>query len=61
LRTHLPAQIPRAPRTEFVQAMEDRFKDDDPVTAYRRYYVISKDRERGLWAYTRRAAPVFPE
>jgi hypothetical protein len=59
LRMNLPAQIPHATRTEFVQAMEDRFKDADPVVAYRRYYVISKDQERGLWHYTRRQAPQF--
>ena len=59
LRNNVPAQILRAPRTDFVQAMEDRFKDPDAVIAYRRYYVISKDRERGLWKYTRREAPVF--
>jgi len=59
LRKNIPVQIPHAPRTEFVQAMEDRFKDTDPVTAYRRYYVISKDQERGLWHYTRRPAPQF--
>jgi len=59
LKANLPAQIPCALRTEFVQAMEDRFKDPDPVIAYRRYYVISKDQERGLWHYTRRDAPQF--
>ena len=59
LKMNLPAQIPRAPRTEFVQAMDERFKDPDPVIAYRRYYVISKDQERGLWHYTRRTAPQF--
>lgn len=59
LKANLPAQILRAPRTEFVQAMEDRFKDPDPVVAYRRYYVLSKDKERGLWHYTKRPAPQF--
>jgi hypothetical protein len=59
LKANLPAQILRAPRTEFVQAMENRFKDPDPVIAYRKYYLISKGEERGLLQYTRREAPYF--
>ena len=59
LRDNLPTNIPHGLRTEFVQAMEERFKDPNPVTAYRQYYVISKDQERGLWHFTRRPAPTF--
>lgn len=61
LRANLPTGIPRQPRTEFVQAMEDRFKDPDPITAYRRYYLISKGKERGMLNYTRRGPPQFLE
>lgn len=53
-----PKQL-QGPQTQFVQAMEDRFKDSDPVVAYRRYYVISKGQERGMWKYTKREPPVF--
>ena len=49
----------QGPQTAFVQAMEERFKDPDPVVAYRRYYVISKGQERGMWKYTKRDPPNF--
>ncbi len=58
LASHPPAGL-TGDRTSFVQAMEDRFKDPDPVVAYRRYYVISKGEERGMWKYTKRDPPVF--
>lgn len=61
LLKNLPAQIPNEKRTEFVQAMEDRFKHKNPVIAYRTYYVVSKGNERGLLHYTRRNEPEFIE
>jgi hypothetical protein len=39
--------------------MEDRFKHDDSIIAYRAYYTICKGKERNLWTYTRRAPPQF--
>lgn len=57
LSAHPPVSL-SGERTLFVQAMEDRFKDPDPVVAYRRYYVVSKGEERGMWKYTRRPAPL---
>ena len=54
-----PSRMLRAKRKEFVQAMEDRFKDPDPIIAYRRYYKISKGQERGMLKYTRRQPPEF--
>ena len=54
-----PPKELQGPQTAFVQAMEERFKDPDPVVAYRRYYVISKGQERGMWKYTKRDPPNF--
>ena len=59
LRANLPPGIPNQPLQTFVQAMEDRFKDDNPIVAYRTYYKISKGEERGLLKYTRREIPKF--
>lgn len=56
---HPPSSIPIAKQTPFVQAMEDRFKHDDSIVAYRNYYIISKGKERNLWTYTRRNPPQF--
>lgn len=54
-----PQDIPQQARTRFIQAMEDRFKQKDPIQAYRLYYIISKGKERGLLHYTRREPPEF--
>ena len=43
-------------QTEFVQAMDDQYKREDAVDAYRVYYGESKG-ERGLLVYTRREMP----
>ena len=58
LAEHPPSAL-KGPQTEFIQAMEDRFKDTDPVVGYRRYYVISKGQERNMWKYTKRPPPTF--
>lgn len=58
LSANPPAEL-EGERTSFVQAMEDRFKDPNPVVAYRRYYVVSKGQERKMLKYTRRPAPIF--
>lgn len=54
-----PPLIPLKRQTTFVQAMEDRFKNPDPIIAYRAYYKISKGDERNIWKYTRRPPPQF--
>lgn len=59
LLEHVPTAVPDLPLQLFVQAMEDRFKDDDPIVGYRTYYKISKGEERGLLKYTRREMPKF--
>lgn len=41
---------------EFVQAMPDQYKDPDPVTAYRNYYLGEKSH---MLVWTRRAAPFW--
>lgn len=59
LLEHLPPAIPMLDRQEFIQAMEDRFKDENPILGYRAYYKISKGEERGMLKYTRREMPRF--
>ena len=59
LLEHLPYGLPDLPLQTFVQAMEDRFKNDDPIVGYRTYYKISKGEERGLLTYTKREPPKF--
>lgn len=59
LLEHLPPGLPDLALQTFTQAMEDRFKDDDPIVAYRTYYKISKVEERGMLKYTRREIPKF--
>lgn len=34
--------IPDIPLTKFVQAMPDKYKEEDPVEAYRAYYICEK-------------------
>lgn len=52
----LPPHIPLKPRTPFVLAMDDQYKRDDPIEAYRNYYLTSK-RDRGLLQYKKRQPP----
>lgn len=51
----LPEPLSQPTPTWFAQAMPDEFKDDDPVTAYRKYYLIGK---RDLASY--RAPAIQP-
>ena len=53
-----PRGINHAPRTSFAQAMPDEYKHDDPVTAYRTYYVADK---ADFLKYSRRPAPWWLE
>ena len=38
----LAATVPTGPLTPFAQAMPDQYRDDNPVTAYRQYYLGEK-------------------
>lgn len=38
----IPESIPYGPLTAFPQAMPDEFKDDCPITAYKKYYEHKK-------------------
>lgn len=39
----VPTQIPDSGLTDFVQAMPDKYKQEDPVQAYRDYYIGEKN------------------
>ena len=56
LITH-PPDLPDAGPTPFAQAMPDEYRHDDPVVAYRTYYLQNKVRQRGIVSYTKRSAP----
>jgi hypothetical protein len=58
LKWNSPNPIPHVPRTPFVLAMDHEYKRDDPVEAYRNYYLTSK-KERGLLVYKFRPAPLW--
>jgi len=59
LITHPPASIPFCVFTEPPQAMPDEYKDADLLTAYKRFYLESKHKTRGIVKYTRRLWPEF--
>ena len=40
--------IPEGELTPFAQAMPDEYKDDDPVVAYRAYYMSKIDSPGGV-------------
>jgi hypothetical protein len=40
--------IPNTELTPFAQAMPDEYKDDDPVVAYRTYYMSKMDSPGGV-------------
>jgi hypothetical protein len=56
LRWNPPVNIPSICQTPFVLAMDNEYKREDPVEAYRNYYLTSK-KERGLLVYKFRPAP----
>lgn len=56
LRWNPPLRISLISQTPFVLAMDDQYKRDDPVEAYRNYYLTSK-KERGLLQYKFRPPP----
>jgi hypothetical protein len=56
-----PFPIERAGRhclTKVALAMPPEFKDENPVSSYRAFYVVSKG-GRGLLTYTRRERPAW--
>ena len=53
-----PMGIPLQPLTPFVLAMASEYKKEDPVDAYRNYYLTAK-KERGLLEYKYRPAPLW--
>ena len=54
-----PQNIPNCGMTNPVQAMPDEFKNEDPIIAYKTYYIESKLRQRNIVKYTRREPPEF--
>lgn len=48
---HCPLQIPQGDLTTFAQAMPDKYKCSDAVTAYRNYYLYEKSRF-AKWKFT---------
>lgn len=56
LITH-PPDLPDTGLTPFAQAMPDEYRHEDPVVAYRTYYIQNKIKKRGIIAYTKRSAP----
>ena len=55
-----PKGIPFLAMTPPAQAMPEHFKcEDNPIRAYRKFYIGSKLKERGIVAYTRRIPPKF--
>ena len=56
----LADKIPKGPLTDFVQAMPSRFKDSDPITAYRRYYRKGKEyMNKGTGPQWKSSAPAW--
>ena len=58
LRCNEPC-LPEVGLTRFAQAMPDIYKDEDPVVAYRAFYRLNKQGERGIVTYKKREWPVF--
>ena len=56
--SNLPANIPSGGLTPFAQAMPDEYKHDDPVVAYRQYYVGEKSK---FLRYRNRRRPAWLE
>ena len=54
-----PVSLPYGILTEPPQAMPDEYKDSDLITAYRRFYIESKMKKRGIVNYTKREWPGF--
>lgn len=48
--------FPKEERTEFVLCMPDKYKGEDPVEAYRKFYLVEK---KHILVYTRREKPFW--
>ena len=48
---NIPWNVPFGARTEFAQAMPDKYKDQSSIVAYRRYYVNEK-MKFAKWKYS---------
>lgn len=59
LESHIPP-LPIVPMTPPKLAMKEEFRcSSDPIIAYRYYYRVSKDQQRGIVKYTGRPRPFF--
>ena len=54
-----PFHIPAVHMTPLRLAMPDEYKCDDPVKAYRTFYIESKHKQRGIVSYKKREWPEF--
>jgi hypothetical protein len=59
LMVNYPTGIPNTEFTIPPQAMPDEYKDDDVVTAYKRFYRESKMIVRNIVTYKKRSIPDF--
>jgi hypothetical protein len=59
LLSHPPQHIPFLDMTNPAQAMPNVYKHDNPIRAYRKFYIGSKLKERGIVKYTWREPPPF--
>lgn len=60
LLNNQPQSIPYLAMTPPAQAMPDHFKcEGNPIRAYRKFYIGSKLKERGIVNYTWRQPPLF--
>ena len=54
-----PPKMTDMNRTPVRQAMPDEYKQEDPIEAYRTYYVESKLKQKNIVKYTCRTPPSF--
>lgn len=56
---HNAPELPNIGLTFPALAMPDQYKTDNPIRAYRKFYIGSKLKERGIVKYTWREPPSF--
>ncbi len=54
-----PEDIPYLVMTQPAQAMPLEYKENDPVEAYRKFYIESKLKNRNIVTYKLRERPAF--
>lgn len=59
LMNNPPVGIPNEPMTSPAQAMPEIYKTENTIRAYRKFYIGSKLKERGIVKYTWREPPLF--